>query len=590
MRIVEIGDFLNPFGETLSTIFVISLILLTIATVVWLLVSAKETNWEANWHGGDLDNEENNLAGEYGSVQELSEAVATKAEKVAEIMPSMLLIVGLLGTFLGLGIALNKASTVLAMADTAGMDSAMTQLMGLMDGLGAKFKTSTWGILCFIILNLLFNTFGFQEKRLAWAIKKVRAEAKVKEMALSNRELERHEIMINALKSIDNNAQHNNQLLVDNIRSLQEDNIKELSNIFLISGQMRNDINNNNRHLIDSFNKVNEDSLSKYEKLFSQVQSSLDKNNKIATENSKDNITELRKIASYNKATQQSMQDFVEQTVDSMASIGGSADKMAVAAIAVGDSAKGLNGVVKNLRDELEGVMSMIKKDLSETINSMGKSFEANMATMSKSMGEATLGISNAVGDLSTSVNHTMSGVTKAINDSMELQLKSANEFTVTSATLNGQIFEMTDLVNKLSNDIMSGLKAVSESGRRMIALNVRYEKYAELVEKITETNQQVLSDNQHITSYLPKMVDSIPNLGNSMSKNLSESIEIQRNSTEIFSQLSGDIKDALKIISQSSDRLEALNSRYENYAELVEKITQSNQNLLAKLEQKSVA
>jgi methyl-accepting chemotaxis protein len=172
----------------------------------------------------------------------------------------------------------------------------------------------------------------------------------------------------------------------------------------------------------------------------------------------------------------------------------------------------------------------------------------------------------------------------------MELQLKSANEFTVTSATLNGQIFEMTDLVNKLSNDIMSGLKAVSESGRRMIALNVRYEKYAELVEKITETNQQVLSDNQHITSYLPKMVDSIPNLGNSMSKNLSESVEIQRNSTEIFSQLSGDIKDALKIISQSSDRLEALNSRYENYAELVEKITQSNQNLLAKLEQKSVA
>ena len=256
MRIVEIGDFLNPFGETLSTIFVISLILLTIATVVWLLVSAKETNWEANWHGGDLDNEENNLAGEYGSVQELSEAVATKAEKVAEIMPSMLLIVGLLGTFLGLGIALNKASTVLAMADTAGMDSAMTQLMGLMDGLGAKFKTSTWGILCFIILNLLFNTFGFQEKRLAWAIKKVRAEAKVKEMALSNRELERHEIMINALKSIDNNAQHNNQLLVDNIRSLQKDNIKELSNIFLISGQMRNDINNNNRHLIDSFNNA----------------------------------------------------------------------------------------------------------------------------------------------------------------------------------------------------------------------------------------------------------------------------------------------------------------------------------------------
>ena len=40
MRIAEIGAFLNPFGETLSTIFVVSLITLTIMTVVWLLTSA----------------------------------------------------------------------------------------------------------------------------------------------------------------------------------------------------------------------------------------------------------------------------------------------------------------------------------------------------------------------------------------------------------------------------------------------------------------------------------------------------------------------------------------------------------------------
>lgn len=215
MKIAEIGAFLNPFGETLSTVFVVSLIILTIATVIWLLVSAKETNWEANWHGGDLDDDTNNFAGEHGSVQELSEAVATKAEKVAEIMPSMLLIVGLLGTFLGLGIALNKASTVLAMADTAGMDSAMTQLMGLMDGLGAKFKTSTWGILCFIILNLLFNIFGFQEKRLVWAVKKVREEAQEKERMLNTKEVERHQIMIDVLKNIDNSSQKHSQTLID---------------------------------------------------------------------------------------------------------------------------------------------------------------------------------------------------------------------------------------------------------------------------------------------------------------------------------------------------------------------------------------
>ncbi|WP_350643167.1 hypothetical protein [Psychrobacter sp. HY3-MNA-CIBAN-0198] len=589
MRIAEIGAFLNPFGETLSTIFVVSLITLTIATVVWLLTSAKEANWEANWYGGDLNDDTNNLAGEHGSVHELSEAVATKAEKVAEIMPSMLLIVGLLGTFLGLGIALNKASTVLAMADTAGMDSAMTQLMGLMDGLGAKFKTSTWGILCFIILNLLFNIFGFQEKRLVWAVKKVREEAQAKEMVLNSKELERHQVMIETLKSIDNNAQQHSQLLVDSIMSLQKESAKELSNNFLIFGQIRNDINNNKRDLVDSLNKAQEYSLSKYEALFGQVQSSLDDNNKIATKNAKDNITELQKIASYNKATQKSMQDFVEKTVDSMASIGSSADKMAVAATAVGSSAEGLNDVVENLRNELEGVMSMIKQDLSETISNMGNSFEENMSTMSKSMGQATLGISKAVDELSTSVDETMKEVTKVIGDSMDLQRKSANEFTVTSDALNGQIFEMTDLVRQLSGDITSGLKAVSESGRRMKSLDSRYEKYSELIEEITNTNRQLLSDNQHITSQLPQVVEAIPKLGNSMSSALSESMQIQQKSNNIFSQLSDDTKEALKIISQSSDRVEALNVRYENYSDLVEQITRSNQELLAKLDQKSV-
>lgn len=629
MRIAEIGAFLNPFGETLSTIFVVSLITLTIATVVWLLISAKEANWEANWYGGDLDDDANNLAGEHGSVQELSEAVATKAEKVAEIMPSMLLIVGLLGTFLGLGIALNKASTVLAMADTAGMDSAMTQLMGLMDGLGAKFKTSTWGILCFIILNLLFNVFGFQEKRLVWAVKKVRAEAKIKDNSLYNVELERHQAMFDALKAIDDNAKQHNQMFIDSMQSLKEENnrererhqlmigaleninnnaqqnsntllesirtsqaenIKVLNNGFLVFGQARNDINNNSRSLINAFNTAHENSLSEYQELFGKIQASLNENNEIATKSSKDSISELQKIASYNKATQRSMQDFVEQTVESMASIGGSADKMAVAATAVGSSAEGLNGVVKNLRDELEGVMSMIKQDLSETINNMGNSFEENMATMSKSMGQATLGISTAVDELSTSVDKTMTDVTSVIGESMDLQRKSANEFTVTSEALNSQIFEMTDLVKQLSGDITSGLKAVSESGRRMKSLDSRYEKYSELIEKITDANQQLLQDNKHITEYLPKMVDYMPKVSDSISNTLKESLQIQQNSTDIFSQLSVDIKDALKIVSQSADRLEVLNSRYESYSELVEKITHTNQNLLARLDQKSVA
>lgn len=122
MKVSDIMSFINPLGDGLSTFFVLTLIGLSIATTVWLLMSANEEHWENNWNGGCLD-DDTSLDSENGSVIELSEAVATKAEQVANIIPGMLLIIGLLGTFIGLGIALNSASAVLASANTASMET-----------------------------------------------------------------------------------------------------------------------------------------------------------------------------------------------------------------------------------------------------------------------------------------------------------------------------------------------------------------------------------------------------------------------------------------------------------------------------------
>ena len=172
----------------------------------------------------------------------------------------------------------------------------------------------------------------------------------------------------------------------------------------------------------------------------------------------------------------------------------------------------------------------------------------------------------------------------------MNLQRNSANEFTVTSEALNSQIFEMTDLVKQLSGDITSGLKAVSESGRRMKSLDSRYQEYLDSIKVVSDINQGLLNDTQDIKNYLPQMIESIPKLSNSINATLSESVKIQRDSTDIFDQLSGDIRNALTIISQSAERLESLNSRYENYSILVESITQSNQKLIAKIDNKAMA
>lgn len=547
MKVTEIISFMNPIGDALAIVFVSMLIILTLATIIWVSISANEKNWQKNWYGEDLDN---NTDSDYSSINELSDAAATKAEKVADIMPSMLLIIGLLGTFIGLGIALNSASNALATVSGSNIDGAMTQLMSLMDGLGAKFKTSTWGILCFIVLNLFLNARGFSEKRLSWAIKKIRQQSNISKANRVEVENERINKLLATVNTLIQKNSDENKLLSQELklgfneflsshRNLHELSIANQNKIHNKSSELQlenykllsSSLNENFLKSLDKQEKLHLQALESQKEMFDQTtktqeefQRSVQKYftnavkgiqaNQVATEQiqskSEENLNELKKIAEYNLATQQSMQDFVSNTVDSMKSIGDSADKMSSAAREVGVSASGLNEVIVNLRNELESVMQMIKQDLGMTIENMGQSFEKNMGDMSSTMSQATKGISTAVNDLSTSVGQTMHDVTGAISKSMDLQTRSANEFTVTSTTLNEYIEQMNELVRQLSNDITSGLRAVSENGRRMESANKRFELSSDLVENLIQINQSFVDKLEKSSNYNANTINEL--------------------------------------------------------------------------------
>ena len=104
---------LSPFKiDILPGVFFVIIWGLFVFTIVRVYQTAKPENWENNWYGGNKNNKSKKMDAEHGSVMEISEAVATPAEKLADIMPGMILIIGLLGTFLGLGLALDKASSI----------------------------------------------------------------------------------------------------------------------------------------------------------------------------------------------------------------------------------------------------------------------------------------------------------------------------------------------------------------------------------------------------------------------------------------------------------------------------------------------
>lgn len=179
MNTREIIDFLLPqWSDPIQFTFFIVIALMMAYAIGGAHYAARPSEWEKKWNRG-TETTEDDLDIEHGSVTDLWHAVATSHEKLAEIMPGLLLVVGLLGTFLGLGLALNHASNILGQQDAASTSAAassMNELMGMLKGLGTKFKTSTWGICGFVLLKIWSELTRFEEKRLVWVIDKVKLE------------------------------------------------------------------------------------------------------------------------------------------------------------------------------------------------------------------------------------------------------------------------------------------------------------------------------------------------------------------------------------------------------------------------------
>lgn len=173
----EIMHFLLPSLDSgLELTFFILILGGLLASLISAEMLGRETNWERNWNGtvqtGALDPQ-------HGSISELSHALASLPERIVGNMPGLLLIFGLLGTFLGLGLALDKASMVLqGSGDSIGaMSDSLGQLTGMMKDLGSKFKTSTWGIMAFIALKLWeASRWSAESRRSAWCVRQMKLD------------------------------------------------------------------------------------------------------------------------------------------------------------------------------------------------------------------------------------------------------------------------------------------------------------------------------------------------------------------------------------------------------------------------------
>ncbi|RRO03035.1 hypothetical protein [Pectobacterium aquaticum] len=536
MTFHEFLAFLLPEFDIIQLMFGGVMLFLVLLTIVKLSRQANVKFWENKWQGNVSSESTDALDVEHGSVNEISEVVASPAEKMADIMPGILLILGLLGTFLGLGIALNKASDILIDANSAGMDSAMSNLMGMMEGLGTKFKTSTWGISAFLILKTWVAAKGYDEKRLRWCTQKMKAAF---ELSRQNKRIEHEQAqqrLLDALQGGLDCAQREGEATRQSLQTLHA-GLEPLLKILVDQGYEAS-LQDKNR----------ENHMAKLSDMLQTTQQQLIASDQAQSEQNRQQLAELT-------TTRESLQRFIDANSDNLVAIQQSAGKMAHAAQEMGDSAGDLQGAIGDFRTGITDMLGTVKNDLGSTINQMGESFSQNMGSISTSMANATDGISHAVSDLSQNVGTTMSEVRVSIDQSMKTQRDAQREFMITSETLNEKVIAMTKLVDDMREQIVNGLTAVSSSNRQVASLNNRYAGMTESGEKSAQALEELVNELQAMQQHSPLQpgMDAI-NAGISQ---LVRSIELLRDETlssadasTALSSLDDRLIDALKELS----------------------------------------
>ncbi|TKJ79961.1 hypothetical protein PspCFBP13509_10945 [Pseudomonas sp. CFBP13509] len=574
----ELVSFLLPRLEPLQMFFFLFITGATLLTGLMVALRANAHHWEKKWQGGKLG--ASGLRADHGSIHDLSEAVSTTAEKIAGIMPGMLLVVGLLGTFLGLGMALDHASTILQKSGNASvgaMGGAMQDMTAMMQGLGTKFKTSTWGIMAFILLKVWDLLLGYEGRRLAWCITQVKTQMSASEQQRENARAAHDAFLQNCISSaakymtgaLGKQADTFNELMQQQAnrrhgtdaeqRQLLQTGFDSVSTHISglangISALLQSESNSqqiaregqaivreaadtaqrteqalgaladsNKQHLQTGFAGLDTRIASVTEGIGTLLQRHTE-----SLQVHRDTQDVLSQIATSGNRTEQAMTAFTDNSRDNLQALQTAGETMGDAAGKVGQSAAELQVVVSALQGQMAEVMNGVKADLNGTLATMNKDFSdnlhgmgtqlesattklgdvmeavktdlgsniktmnhdfgTNLVNMTTSLGQATGNISKAIDSMSGTVSQAMEEVAANMQKTAIAQEKTTREFEMVSDNLNTNILAIQGVVEKLSKDILSGLKAVSESGQRMVSLDQRYGKVSEMLIKVPES------------------------------------------------------------------------------------------------------
>ncbi|OOF41470.1 hypothetical protein BKK49_04850 [Rodentibacter rarus] len=598
----DILSFLSPISgeiEVLPIFFFITIVLVFLSTCWGLYKNANKQNWENNWEKHRLDIEQ-------GSLSELSQNVATRSENAADIMPGIILIIGLLGTFIGLGLALDKASTILGSANMDNMDNSMGQLMSMMEGLGTKFKTSTWGLIAFLFLKWISGINNYDERRLNWV------SNKIKDILNQSREEQAKQIkkdkdnLLSAISSLtetlektqEENRKSNNEgntILVESmtklfseLNTLQKSNHQENEKLLSQLSQQQIEIISTGykelKELHNSAHSTLSDAIAKsFDKLISNQEKMNSENAKLFDKQHSELKEETNLMSnSLSNTFERSISNLLTQQLEHTTTNQENLTKMA-------------DRICSSIQIQQEHIIAAVDKnsdfldktaqESAKTRGAMDKFVNESLKTI-ENLKESASGMSKAAKDMGGSANKLQSVIDNLATEMNQLILKMKEELGQTISNMDKSFVSNMDKMTKDLNNTISEMN----------------QHFKTNMEKMSEGLGQASKD---ISKAVNSLSDSVNKTMTNVTDKINESVDIQTKSgnmftetagllneeiiqmTQLVEQLGENITSGLKAISESNRNVISLNKRYnssseqiETLVEAVKKTSKSNQSL----------
>lgn len=443
-----------------------AMVFMAVLVITPLLVArtARDEQWQRRL---DLIDKTGEPVAAHGTPKELGDAVATPAERWADVLPSLLLVFGLLGTFIGLGLALTEAANVLSSGQQAG-GTPLDNLTPIMSSLGSKFKTSTWGILAFLSLKVLFMLRPYEEQRMAWAANKIRTNAAHTALQTQQQEAAERQRLIDTIVTshgallaqqlhAEGSAVQRHAASIEAQQDCTEHQVQAITqaNAALLAEQ---------QHVLQQASDQHAETTDTLKRMAEQqAHASAQLGGRIDLQ-----IQCLEELKEHTAATRIAMDGFVHAVQGNIGTMATAANSMADAANAAGKASVGLGVVIDDFRNTMTSVLGDIKSGLGDSINAMQANFGTNMSAMSESLVRATSGIEAAISGLSSGVNDTIAMLQQASDVSTQLQLKAQASFSASGHELMTSLGSMQDYVQQMQTKIEAGLRSVSEAGLKI--------------------------------------------------------------------------------------------------------------------------